>query len=318
MTKWQMQTPVAFFIFNRPDTTARVFEAIRKAAPPRLLVIADGPRAGREGEAEKCVAARAIVSDVDWPCQVLLNFSDVNLGCKRRVSSGLDWVFETVEEAVILEDDCVPEPSFFRFCDELLEKYRGEDRVAMISGNNFHGDSVRVAESYYFSRRPHIWGWAAWRRSWQRYDVEMKSWPQVKKSGWLRQLFPERRLARYWRVIFDAVFRGDVDTWDHQLTYCCFLNGRLCVMPAVNLVSNIGFDQDATHTKAVTEHANLPTKAIAFPLLHPREMKRNVLLDSQLEDSLSMPLHQALLLGNTVARLRRLMRVRRYSFCSRT
>ncbi|QXE92322.1 glycosyltransferase family 2 protein [Geomonas subterranea] len=308
MTTWQMRSPVAFFIFNRPDTTARVFEAIRKAAPPTLLVIADGPRSDREGEAEKCAAARAIASNVDWPCQVLLNFSDVNLGCKRRISSGMDWVFGTVGEAVILEDDCVPEPTFFRFCDELLEKFRDDDRVAMISGNNFHGDSAEITESYYFSRRPHIWGWATWRRSWRRYDVEMKSWPAVKKSGWLKQLFPQRAVARYWRVLFDAVHRGDIDTWDHQFTYCCFLHDTLCVMPAVNLVSNIGFGEEATHTKAVTEHAGLPTRAMAFPLLHPCEMKRNVLLDSQLEESIHMPLRQALLLGRTAARLRRLLR----------
>ena len=176
-----MKTPVAFIIFNRPDTTKRVFEAIRQAKPPKLFVIADGSRSDRLGEAEKCAATRAIIDGVDWECEILTNYSDVNLGCKIRVSSGLDWVFSEVEEAIILEDDCLPHPSFFAFCEELLEKYRNDSRIMQICGSNVLKDQVNIDDSYYFSKYGPIWGWASWRRAWQEYDVDMKLWAEVKK-----------------------------------------------------------------------------------------------------------------------------------------
>ena len=155
--EWQLTTPVVFIIFNRPDTTAKVFEAIRQAKPPKLLVIADGARIDKPGEAEKCAAARAIINQVDWQCEVLTNYSNVNLGCRKRVSSGLDWVFEQVEEAIVLEDDCLPHPSFFQYCQELLEKYRDDERIMMISGDNFQFGNETTEYSYYFSRYGHCW-----------------------------------------------------------------------------------------------------------------------------------------------------------------
>lgn len=306
-----MRTPVAFFIFNRPDTTARVFEAIRQAGPSRLLIVADGPRANRPGEAEKCAAARAVVAGVDWPCEVSINFSDINLGCKRRISTGLGWVFENVEEAVILEDDCLPDQSFFRFCEELLDKFRGDRRVEMISGNNFQFGAGTMEESYYFSRRPHIWGWATWRRSWEHYDVDMKIWPKVRDEGWLDGVFPEKTLARYWRHIFDDVHSGRIDTWDYQFAFCCMLRGGLCVMPTVNLVSNIGFRDDATHTTKADKHAEIPTQSMQFPLKHADRVSRNVELDAQIERELSLPLSRMLGLqgvcGGLVAKVRALL-----------
>lgn len=175
-----VSTPVAFFIFNRPVLTEIVFEAIAKAKPKKLLVVADGPRFAEEEE--KCQKARAAVIDkINWECEVLTNFSDRNQGCKYRVSSGLDWVFSEVEEAIILEDDCLPAPSFFRFCETLLARYRDDERVMTISGDNFQLGNSRTEYSYYFSKYTHIWGWASWRRAWQHYDVDMKSWTDDKK-----------------------------------------------------------------------------------------------------------------------------------------
>jgi len=283
MSQWQLKTPVAFFIFNRPDTTARVFEAIRRAAPARLLIVADGPRPERVGEAERCAAAREVVSRVDWPCEVSTDFSDENLGCRRRVTSGLDWVFRSVEEAIILEDDCLPEQSFFRFCQELLERYRSEERIMMISGDNFLSGEGTRRDSYYFSRYPHIWGWATWRRVWERYDPDMKLWPKVRGDGWVERLFPQRRLARYWREAFAAVHSGALDTWDHQFTFCCLMQDGLCIMPEANLVSNLGFGADATHTKAACRLAELPTEPIGFPLRHPSRIERDVPADRATE-----------------------------------
>lgn len=279
----QLKTPVAFFVFNRPDTTARVFEAIRRAAPSTLLVVADGPRPERPDEADRCGAVREIVSRVDWPCRVLCNYSEENLGCRRRMSSGLDWVFDQVEEAIILEDDCLPDQSFFLFCQELLERYRDDGRVMMISGDNFHARTRTDADSYYFSRYPHIWGWASWRKAWLRYDVDMKLWPRVREQRCLDALFPNPRQSRFWQEAFDGVHRGDIDTWDHQFTFSCLINNGLCVLPAVNLVSNLGFGPDATHTRSGTKFAEMPTQAMTFPLRHPLHMIRDACSDRATE-----------------------------------
>jgi len=280
MSNWQLNTPIAFIIFNRPDTTARVFAEIAKAKPPKLLVVADGPRANRPGEAEKCAATRAIIQAIDWDCEVLTNYSDTNLGCKNRVSSGLDWVFEQVPEAIILEDDCLPAPTFFRYCQELLERYRHDLRIGMISGDNFQFGGRHGADSYYFSKYVHIWGWATWRDRWVGgYDVTIAKWPRVRDDGQIADLVGDAREAAYWQKIFERVHRGEIDTWAYQWVFTNWLEGRATILPAVNLISNIGFGQDATHTTGVSELANLQVEAIHFPLAHPIGVFKNIQAD---------------------------------------
>ncbi len=283
MSNFQVKTPVAFLVFNRPDTTIRVFEEIRRARSPKLLVVADGPRADRPGEADKCKAVRAIIETVDWPCEVLKNYSDGNLGCKVRVSSGLDWVFEQVPEAIILEDDCLPHPTFFRFCEELLERYRDDERIGIISGDNFQFGKRRTQNSYYFSRYAHIWGWASWRRTWQKYDVEMKQWPTVRSAEWLSDIFQDRKLVKYWRNIVEAVFNNKIDTWDCQVNFACWINSTLNIMPNNNLVSNIGFGIDATHTTGRSQFSEMPAMEMQFPLVHPTMIIRDALADGKTE-----------------------------------
>jgi hypothetical protein len=269
MTDWRLETPVAFLIFNRPDTTRRVFERIRAARPPVLLVVADGPRADRAGEAERCAATRAVLEGVDWPCRLLTEFSEVNLGCRERVASGLDWVFREVEEAIVLEDDCLPEPSFFRFCAELLARYRSDTRIGMIAGTNLQAGACRGAASYYYSKYTSIWGWASWRRAWAHYDRSASVWPEFRDSGALEAVTePAERI--YWQRAFEGVFRGRIDTWDYQWTLSCWSQGLLAVVPNENLISNLGFGPEATHTKGEGPYANLPTRALEFPLTHPR------------------------------------------------
>jgi hypothetical protein len=275
-----LKTPVAFFIFNRPDTTQRVFETIRQAKPLMLLIVADGARLDRSGEAEKCAVVRAIVEQIDWDCQVLTNFSETNLGCKRRIFSGLDWVFSFVEEAIILEDDCLPHPSFFRFCEELLAYYRNDKRVMAISGNNFQFGRKRTQDSYYFSRYNHCWGWASWRRAWQYYDVEMKLWPLIKQGNWLEDLLQEQQAIADWGKRFESVYTNQLDTWDYQWTFACWLQSSLTILPNVNLVSNIGFSAEATHTNNNSPLANLPIEAIVFPLCHPGFVIRDARADT--------------------------------------
>jgi hypothetical protein len=278
-----MKTPVALFIFNRPDTTLQVFRAIQQAEPETLLVIADGPRLDRIGEAEKCQSTRAIIDQMNWKCQVLTNFSDHNLGCRPRISSGLDWIFQTVDEAIILEDDCVPDPTFFPYCEELLERYRHDTRIMAISGNNFQFGNQRTNYSYYFSRYNHIWGWATWRRVWQNCDPKMQLWPEIRDGGWLQDILSDPEVIDFWSRIFQGTYVGALP-WSFAWTFSAWINNGLTVLPNQNLVSNIGFGLDATHAKTVNQLANLPVEPISFPLRHPPFIMRDCQADSFTED----------------------------------
>ena len=272
--------PVAFFVFNRPDFTVQSFARIREARPSRLYVVADGPRPGRADEAGLCQQVRTIVEQgIDWPCDVIRDYSPVNLGCARRVSSGLDGVFAREEAAIILEDDCIPDGSFFPYCTELLERFRSDSRIGVIAGSNFQSSEVTGGMSYYFSRYPHCWGWATWRRAWRMYDHAMKAWPEAKQSGWLERVFENRREASYWERIFDDVHAGLIDSWAYRWTFACWQNEMLTVLPAVNLVANIGFGPTATHTHR--SHPSGPGKVgrLEFPLRHPAGIERPVLAD---------------------------------------
>ena len=275
-----METPVAFLIFNRPDTTEKVFAAIRKARPSKLLVVADGPRSDRPGEAEKCRATRAIIDRVDWDCEVSSNYSNINLGCKARISSGLDWVFEQVESAIILEDDCLPDPSFFPFCEKLLEYYREDERIMVISGDNFQFGRKRTSYSYYCSRYTHCWGWATWKRAWQYYDLEMKLWQEIRDNNWLESILETPQAIKYWQQIFQATYEGRINSWAYRWTFACWLQHGLTILPNVNLVSNIGYGSEGTHTTTGNNpFANIPTEQMQLPLQHPPFIIRDALAD---------------------------------------
>lgn len=265
-----LKTAVLFLVFNRPDTTRQVFEAIRKAKPPRLYVAADGPRADKPGEAEKVEQARRIAMQVDWECEIKTLFRDENLGCKIGVSSAIDWFFENVEDGIILEDDCLPEQSFFWFCQELLERYRDDKRIMTISGNNFQFGRKRTDYSYYFSRYMHCWGWATWKRAWQYFDLKMTQWPKIRDEGWLNDILDSTSEVISRKKLFDSAFKNEVDSWARVWTYSIWLQNGLNILPNINLVSNIGFDSDSTHTKDRNKHyANMKTEIMKIPLQHP-------------------------------------------------
>jgi hypothetical protein len=274
----ELSTPVALFIFNRPGTTRQVFDAIAAARPRRLLIVADGPRAGRSTDAANCAAARAIVERIDWPCEVVKNYSDENLGCAVRVSSGLDWVFEQTEEAIILEDDCLPSASFFPFCEQLLAHYRHDARIMHISGDNFQRGVRRSPASYYFSRIPHVWGWATWRRAWRCYDFHMASWPEFEARHMIKGIFPDAVHQATWVRWLSGLYRSQWGAWDAQWVYACWSRGALSIMPEVNLVSNIGVGCDATHTKTDAWFMNLPRGQIDT-ITHPRYVLPDVEAD---------------------------------------
>ena len=267
MSNNQLITPVVFIIFNRPDTTKRVFEAIRAAKPPKLLVIADGPRADRYGEAEKCAAVRAIIDGVDWECEVIKNYSDVNMGCGLRVSTGISWVFQQLEEAIILEDDCLPDPTFFQFCEIMLEKYRHDHRIMMISGTNYLEEWKSGFQSYHFSYYGGIWGWASWARAWNYYDYEMKLWAESEVQARISDLLANEQQYRSRERIFWETYNKKIDTWDYQWTFARLLQSGLSIVPAVNLISNLGFNDDATHTKSSSsELSQMKLHPLKFPI----------------------------------------------------
>ena len=270
-------TPVALILFNRPEATEQVFREIARAKPRRLFLIADGPRPDRPEDAARCEAARAVVQRVDWDCDVSRDFSDVNLGVARRPATGIDRAFEQAEELIVLEDDCVPRQSFFRFCDELLERYRDDERVMQVSGNNFQLGHRRTTDSYYFSHHNICWGWASWRRAWKYYDISVKLWPTLRDTPWLREIVKHPLGVAYWSEKFERAFAagGDVDFWDYQWTFACWAQNGLSISPSTTLVTNVGFGPDATHTRSPGNRlAYLHSEELEFPLRHPPCMYR--------------------------------------------
>lgn len=288
--------PIAFFIFNRPKETKAVFEQIRQAKPLILLLVADGPRSEYQDENEKCSAVRKIVSQVDWDCHVMTHYSKTNMGCKLRVSSGLDWVFSQVEEAIILEDDCLPHPSFFEFCDLLLDKYKDDDQVFSIAGTTFQPKARQDPNSYYFSQYPQIWGWATWRRAWNFYDVNMQEWADIQNSTHFKIMMPDLQVRLYWHNKFQKIYHKKIDTWDFQFIFASLLQNALHVIPNQNLVSNIGFDLNATHTKIKGKLSERITEQMNLPLIHPPIILREVKADKFTESYLyECQIHRRLL-----------------------
>ena len=242
-------TPIAFIIFNRPELTRIVFESIARVKPETLFVVADGPRFPQE--TEQCEQARAVINKIDWDCKLSTNFSDKNLGCGQRVSSGIDWVFSKVEEAIFLEDDCLPAASFFPYCQTLLKRYRDDQRIMTINGNSFQSGQKRTDYSYHFSKYNGVWGWASWRRAWKHYDYHMRTWPEFRESGMLDVVCKDPYEQRFFTKTFDAMHENPdgENTWDHQWKYACWSQNGLSIEPRVNLVANLGLGHcDATHT----------------------------------------------------------------------
>lgn len=281
-----MQTPVVVCVFNRPAETARVLEALRSARPRTLFVVSDGPREGSRGESETVSRVRELFQRPGWPCDIVANYSETNLGCRRRVSSGLDWVFGQVSEAIVLEDDTVPHPSFFPFCAELLDRYRDESRVGSISGTDFTGGSYRTDTSYGFSRYNLFWGWATWKRAWAIYDDGMGCLDEVGAESLqavLARTFRRRRERLYWRHVLTRVHQGKIDSWGYQWLLSCWRAGLLGIQPAWSLVQNIGVGEQATHTRYRTYDTGRLGEMI-FPLSHPAAIRRDEELDRTIED----------------------------------
>lgn len=269
------QTPVLFLIFNRPDVTEKVFAQIRKQKPAYLYIAADGPRPDKAGEAAKCRSARQLVlENIDWDCQVKTLLRDTNLGCGKAVYEAINWFFDNVDEGIILEDDCLPDDSFFNFCTELLEKYRDDHRVMHIGGSNFQNRNVAGRSSYYFSNYIHIWGWATWKRAWKNYQFRLPE-DDTELDYLLRQKYRDKFERKFWKDTFYNMAHHPFDTWDIQWVYCIYKMHGMGISPTRNLISNIGFNADATHTHSFDKNSSeLPLFSVRN-IVHPATVKIN-------------------------------------------
>lgn len=276
-----LQTAVLFLVFNRPDTTQQVFEAIRMARPPRLYVAADGPRDDREEERDKVYNVRKIATAVDWPCEIKTLFRETNLGCKYAVSGGITWFFEHEDRGIILEDDCLPSQSFFWFCESLLNRYKDDLRIWHISGaSTIKKQDLIGNESYYFSKYNHIWGWATWASRWKLYDLDLERLPSFMHGKYVKNMNLGLYLEKTWSNNFKMARDGRIDTWDYQWYFTVWINGGLSIIPTKNMISNIGFGADATHTfDASSSLANQVRLEADSILIHPKIIMPNLIYD---------------------------------------
>ncbi|MCX6165555.1 MAG: hypothetical protein NTU73_11970 [Ignavibacteriae bacterium] len=272
-------TPILFLIFNRPDTTEKVFEIIRKIKPEKLFVSADGPRPQKDGEKEKCEETRKIIERVDWKCELYRNFSEENLGCKKGVVKGINWFFENVEEGIIIEDDCILDESFFSFVQEMLLRYRNDERIMHIGAANFQDGKKRGDASYYYSKFCHVWGWATWRRAWKHYDVAIKSFEEFKSKNLIANILPDMKMQKHWLKLFQTVYDNALDTWDFQWVYTVWEQKGMSIIPNVNLVSNIGFGEEATHTRDSDHILSENKSGKMSKLIHTENIVQNLEAD---------------------------------------
>ena len=276
-----VKSPVLFIIFKRQDTTQRVFERIREARPPKLYIAADGPRPDKEGEAEQCAATRKVVEDVDWPCEVYHLYREKNLGCGAGVSGANTWFFEHEEEGIILEDDILPHLDFFRYCDEMLEKYRDNSKIKCVCGSNAFYDEVNYPYSYYFSHYMMVWGWATWKRTWNEYDKSLNS---IHRNTFAKKVnaLPVKKGSKMKALEIYDIMTSDnpIDTWDYQLTFSIWYHDGLTIIPINNLCKNIGFGHpDAVHTLSESDKIEQHVIKSCYPLHHPHKIKESKDLD---------------------------------------
>ncbi len=272
--------PVLFIIFNRQSETSQVLEKIRKAAPKKLFIAADGPRLDHPNDIEKCESTRRICSNINWNCEVFTKFEDKNQGCRIAVSSAITWFFENVEAGIILEDDCLPSLSFFGFCRQMLNKYQFDERVMQISGSNYLGDDYSPEEDYYFSVLNDIWGWATWRRAWSKFDLNMPGYEEFKTSGGVNKYLQDRDMADWLTMYFDDAKNPEASVWSSQWAYAIAKNNALTIVPSKNLVDNIGFDDQGTHSSSPSWQIYNQYKVSKLEVcIHPNLVERNLSAD---------------------------------------
>lgn len=277
------QTPILLITFNRPEHTLRVLEEIKKQQPAYLFFFQDAPRTGHPTDDVNCSAVRNILDKpLEWDCEVKTFYSETNLGCGKGPSSAISWFFEQVETGIIFEDDCLPHSDFFSYCEQLLFKYRDDNRISFIGGSGFQDSKKLHKSSYYFGSGSYgTWGWAGWRRSWNFFDYYIESIDRQTMKSLIQKYFKNFRQREFWLEIFDVVKnnRFNESCWDYQFYFSCWQKGMLAIIPYKNMITNIGYDTEGTHTLANNHPAaNLYTTTI-FPLIHPNRIKLNIKAD---------------------------------------
>lgn len=290
MTKYTCEIPVLFIVFNRPEKTELSLKAIAKVKPKKIYISADGPRIGVESDIGKIKKVRDIINNkIDWPCKIYKHFNKDNLGCKNAPITALKWFFTKEEKGIILEDDCLPSVSFFKYCDVLLKKYKNDFQITSISGSNFGYKSDEIY-SYSFTTMMNPSGWATWRREINSVDFELSNWKQMKKYKKIFYLLKSNLFNSssgldwgwllHWKEIFDQIANNQFNScWDYQWIYYQLTKKKLTIFPCENLVKNIGYDEEGTHTKQETEISTLAANNIVFPLSNNKKKKINKLFE---------------------------------------
>ncbi len=266
--------PILLLIFNRPDSIKKVIKVLKKLKPIKVYVSADGPRDGNFLDYNLCRESREEILNIDWECKIAKNYSNFNLGCRDAVSKGITWFFKKEELGIILEDDCIPNLDFFKFCEMNLKKYRNNKKIGCITGNNFLKKS-NIKDTYYFSRYPHCWGWATWSRAWEKYKKNITYWPNLRQKKFINKIFFKKIEQKYWTKILNSTYDRKIDSWAYPWSLCLWKNDMLTITPKFNLVKNIGFGKNATHT--VSDFDNNRYKSFKLPkkFIHPKQIKIN-------------------------------------------
>lgn len=272
------EIPVLFIVFNRIDETKKTFDIIKRIKPSKLFIAADGPRKDRQGESDLCDKVRTLASNVSWECEVHTLFQNSNLGCGLGEASAMNWFFNNVEMGIIIEDDIVVDDSFFYFCEQMLHKYRDDGRVGMITAFNFMHSTIDYPYSYYFSKLYHIWGWASWRRAWKHYEYGVPMYDRLRQENLLKNIFDKNQSDLFKQI--EAIRNKEHDTWDIQWAFACIINNFLCVTPCLNLMQNIGFNDNATHTKNSDISFQNTSSSLKFPLIHPDFVAQDIYHDN--------------------------------------
>ncbi len=281
-TRNNFDVPILVLAFKREKTLKKVLESLKLIKPINLYISCDGPNKANKNEIEKVESTRKLIKEfIDWECNLKIRLSDNNKGCKIGATSGIDWFFNQVDEGIILEDDTVPHIDFFNYCSNLLEKYRNDERIWSITGTNFNEKKLKGDYSYLFSKYPSLWGWATWKRVWQKYDVNIKKWPEIIKSKVMKKIIKDPLERRYWETVCNNLYyRNLPDTWCYQWSLACLLNNGLNIYPKSNLIKNIGFGNDATHT--LKEQKILNYGKTMKNIIHPDIVISNKKLDDYL------------------------------------
>ena len=283
-----MDVPILLLAWKRPIHTKRVIDSIRKISPKKIYISCDGPIKENQENKKLVESVRQIILEkIDWKCKIFTNFSAYNKGCKIAVAEGISWFFAHEEEGIIIEDDCLPSKDFFYFCEALLERYRDDERIWSICGNGYQNKISNNEESYFFSKYTDVWGWATWKRCWKFYDPNIESWINNRTKPLLKDLFESKRELKYWNKIFNRLYyKNQPNTWDYQWQYLCFIKSGMSCMPFANLVKNIGFDKDATHTVddpfKIIDNGNQHVR-LNFPLKHPKKFSVSKNCDQELQ-----------------------------------